>query len=319
MTSHDYINENMSLMCEILCLALQSSASSYLQDGGNLKLLLVMISKMILDSLIPPRKHQIKTRKLPWPKVLLEHICLTLLHPKFQAASKKFQVYPKFASNISRHLFLLFEVSRAPIFAKRWMIEWWNNYTELELQERHTKVRNVILCFMQGSHFYFFESTWLLCLPILTNLPSFYCITWSMWLLKTWNAEITWSEFCLQQVAVWDPIHHYLSPEWPGLESLKNKGLLICLESFRVIIVLNHFEGLYNIPKFEYEGLNYSLNCIKSYVIIAFSYRKANILRKWSKILHFCYGNKGLCHGCRSQWFRWKLALLHAASEQLRY
>ena len=39
---------------------------------------------------------------------------------------------------------------------------------------------------------------------------------------------------------------------------------------------------------------------IKSYVVITFSYRKANILRKWSKILHFCYGNKGLCHGCRS-------------------
>ena len=39
---------------------------------------------------------------------------------------------------------------------------------------------------------------------------------------------------------------------------------------------------------------------IKSYVVIAFSYRKANKLRKWSEILHFCYGNKGLCHGCRS-------------------
>ena len=40
---------------------------------------------------------------------------------------------------------------------------------------------------------------------------------------------------------------------------------------------------------------------IKSYIVIAFSYRKANKLRKWSEILHFCYGNKGLCHGCRSQ------------------
>ena len=39
---------------------------------------------------------------------------------------------------------------------------------------------------------------------------------------------------------------------------------------------------------------------IKSYVVIAFSYRKANKLRKWSEILHYCYGNKGLCHGCRS-------------------
>ena len=37
------------------------------------------------------------------------------------------------------------------------------------------------------------------------------------------------------------------------------------------------------------------------------------------KILHFCYGNKGVCHCCRSYWFWWKLALLHAASEQLRY
>ena len=43
---------------------------------------------------------------------------------------------------------------------------------------------------------------------------------------------------------------------------------------------------------------------IKSYIVIAFSYRKAKKLRKWSEILHFCYGNKGLCHGCRSQWFR---------------
>ena len=39
---------------------------------------------------------------------------------------------------------------------------------------------------------------------------------------------------------------------------------------------------------------------IKSYIVIAFSYRKANKLRKWSEILHFCYGNKGLCHCCRS-------------------
>ena len=45
----------------------------------------------------------------------------------------------------------------------------------------------------------------------------------------------------------------------------------------------------------------HSMIRIKSYIVIAFSYRKANKLRKWSEILHFCYGNKGLCHGCRSQ------------------
>ena len=31
---------------------------------------------------------------------------------------------------------------------------------------------------------------------------------------------------------------------------------------------------------------------IKSYVVIAFCYRKAKILRKWSKILHFATGTK---------------------------
>ena len=58
---------------------------------------------------------------------------------------------------------------------------------------------------------------------------------------------------------------------------------------------------------------------IISYVVVAFCYRKANILRRWSNILHIFYGNKGLCHGCRSYWFGWKLALLHAAFEQLQY
>ena len=32
---------------------------------------------------------------------------------------------------------------------------------------------------------------------------------------------------------------------------------------------------------------------IKSYVVITFCYRKANILQRWSNILHFFYGNKG--------------------------
>ena len=42
---------------------------------------------------------------------------------------------------------------------------------------------------------------------------------------------------------------------------------------------------------------------------IAFFYRKANIRHMWSNILRKFYGDKGPCHGCRSQWFRWKLAL----------
>ena len=37
-----------------------------------------------------------------------------------------------------------------------------------------------------------------------------------------------------------------------------------------------------------------------SYVVIAFCYRKANILCRWSNILRIFYGNKGLWHGCRS-------------------
>ena len=39
---------------------------------------------------------------------------------------------------------------------------------------------------------------------------------------------------------------------------------------------------------------------IKSYVVIAFCYTKANILQRWSNILHFFYGNKGQFHGRRS-------------------
>ena len=59
-----------------------------------------------------PRKYRMKRRK-----VLR---CLRLLLHKKN----------------SRHLFLLFEAqiggSRAPIFAQRWAIEWWNNYTRLD-------------------------------------------------------------------------------------------------------------------------------------------------------------------------------------------
>ena len=55
------------------------------------------------------------------------------------------------------------------------------------------------------------------------------------------------------------------------------------------------------------------------YVDIAFFYTKANILLRWSNILQRSYREKGLCHGCRSCWFRWQRALLHAAFEPLRY
>ena len=37
------------------------------------------------------------------------------------------------------------------------------------------------------------------------------------------------------------------------------------------------------------------------YVNIAFFYRKANILHRWSNILRQLYWNKGVCHSCRSQ------------------
>ena len=37
--------------------------------------------------------------------------------------------------SILKHLLLVFEGSRAPIFAHQWAIGWWNNYTGLALQE----------------------------------------------------------------------------------------------------------------------------------------------------------------------------------------
>ena len=52
-------------------------------------------------------------------------------------------------SEISLHLFLLFEGSRAPIFAQ--ILQ--DVYTGVALQEWHTNVRNVILTFWHGSHF----------------------------------------------------------------------------------------------------------------------------------------------------------------------
>ena len=51
------------------------------------------------------------------------------------------------------------------------------------------------------------------------------------------------------------------------------------------------------------------------YVDIVFFYRRQifYVVRRWSYILQRSDGNKGLCHSCRSHWFGWKLALLHAA------
>ena len=52
--------------------------------------------------------------------------------------------------------------------------------------------------------------------------------------------------------------------------------------------------------------------------IIAFFYRKANILCRWSNILWKLYQNKGLCHCCRSHCLGWEHALLYVAYEQLQ-
>ena len=59
---------------------------------------------------------------------------------------------------------------------------------------------------------------------------------------------------------------------------------------------------------------------IMFYIVINFFYKKANILRRWSNILHRFYWNKGLCHWqwYRSHWFRGRLELLNAAFEQLQ-
>ena len=41
------------------------------------------------------------------------------------------------------------------------------------------------------------------------------------------------------------------------------------------------------------ESVRFCMMKIKSYVVIAFCYRKANILQRWSNILHIFYENKG--------------------------
>ena len=43
-------------------------------------------------------------------------------------------------TKFSRQLFLLFERSRAPTFAKRWVIGWWKHYNGLALKEGHKNV-----------------------------------------------------------------------------------------------------------------------------------------------------------------------------------
>ena len=56
-------------------------------------------------------------------------------------------------------------------------------------------------------------------------------------------------------------------------------------------------------PMLTKEGLVITMNKIISYVVIAFCYRKANILCRWSNILCIFYWKKGLCHCCRSYRF----------------
>ena len=64
-------------------------------------------------------------------------------------------------------------------------------------------------------------------------------------------------------------------------------------------------------PMLTKEGLVITMNKIISYVVIAFCYRKANILCRWSNILCIFYWKKGLCHCCRSYRFWRKLAIVH--------
>ena len=108
---------------------------------------------------------------------------------------------------------------------------------------------------------------------------------------------------------------------------------------------INPADGLSRWPVLS-ELLTFQMIKIISNVVIAFCYKKANILRRWSNIPRIFYGNKGLCHCCRSyeglrlycvSWtclvapmglavwikhlysFRWKLELLQVAFEQLQY
>ena len=90
---------------------------------------------------------------------------------------------------------------------------------------------------------------------------------------------------------------HYDTTVGCYLEALVNGGGMQQLDSVQghSDCVMSCHQGL----NLKVGKKNYMIKII-SYVVIAFCNRKANILHRWSNILHIFYGNKGLCHGCRS-------------------
>ena len=100
------------------------------------------------------------------------------------------------ASQISKQLFLVFEGSRAPSLAHRWVKGLWN--TGLALQKGHTNVRNIILLFLhwicKTSIFLFLGVNVFLCFTEIDKSIFFQVLLHYMvhvkW-LKTWKAENT--------------------------------------------------------------------------------------------------------------------------------
>ena len=99
------------------------------------------------------------------------------------------------------------------------------------------------LPFWQGSHFFRFlepESTGdSYVSPNLTN-PSLH---YMFHMESKYQMVQVLPVVALSWAAAWDPSRHCLSPVWP-LQIIKEKRLLILLEHYRVIFVLNHFKGL---------------------------------------------------------------------------
>ena len=113
------------------------------------------------------------------------------------------------------------------------------------------------------------------------------------------------------------------SATWPICVTLNSQSRTLSWHAHFYIAALSVFVFLSlvsdSLELTDWEFLILIMDIMIKIISYVFCYRKANILRRWSNILHIFYGNKGLCHGCRSYWFWWKLALLHTAFEQLQY
>ena len=118
---------------------------------------------------------------------------------------------------------------RAPIFAQKWAIRWWNKYTGL----RAHKFENCHFAFLARPPFPPFWGLWrftkfdksVFVFKLLYHMVHLM----SQWWLKSWKAEITcWvscSKFCLSLAAAWEPLAVAIASRpcgpWGSLNSIR--------------------------------------------------------------------------------------------------